>query len=819
MSKKSLKEQYILKVKPPQLMNDNVIVESVKEQNLGRSSGPFCFKIQGSIYYQINTTLKPILGENPSYGQLFIIDPNEATEIRSNVNVHLDPEILRSLDRVLRDVNIFCQAYEMMGEEIRNQERLASDSNDKIPQLQLLFTLKPGMDKNRYNFQRTNEVAAVFSTTADGEIPDSYVVVCNKETKVLQKVSTMDPNVEPWVYPLFYPFGTRGWDKDIMRTTDKRPRRVTRSAYIKFRLAIRNNEFNTFNLGRRLFQQWVVDNYVKIEKDRTEYCKSNQTKLRVETYQGLFDFMQNTANSVDGRIGKMIVLPSTFIGSPRYMMQNYQDSMAIVRKFGKPDLFITMTCNPKWREIIENLLPDQVASDRPDISEIPDNNIEPELHKIIMRHNIHGPCREGLCIVNGKCSKKFPKPFQEETVINERGQVHYQRKDTNTTFVRTGGYEIDNRYVVPYNPFLSKRYNCHINVEVVGGGIESVKYLHKYMYKGHDSAAINISETSNEESIVNHDEIKNFIDGRYVGPVEACWRILNKPLQEKSHSVMRLPVHLPNEQNIFIESTEENALQEVMDSAVDQVTMLLDYFALNSRDEEARKYSYTNIPSNYVFKKTKINGAQSYGDLRTVDGITYDTFTAACLALGLIEDDEEWKKAMNEAILWMMPSSLRKLFVRILIHCQPTNPKNLWEEFKNAMSEDFSRYGCQQEAYKRAYSEINTLICAEGRRMSDFPEMEQIINEVTEIINSEINSENMSKGQEQYNKLNEKQKEFVDIILQVANNNVKDDVNFNNCFYIDGPGGSGKTFVYTTLYYLLKSKNKQFLFSMIHPQT
>jgi len=40
------------------------------------------------------------------------------------------------------------------------------------------------------------------------------------------------------------------------------------------------------------------------------------------------------------------------------MLQNYQDAMAIVNKFGKPNLFITMTCNPKWHEIEENLLPD-----------------------------------------------------------------------------------------------------------------------------------------------------------------------------------------------------------------------------------------------------------------------------------------------------------------------------------------------------------------------------------------------------------------------------------------------------------------------------
>ena len=45
----------------------------------------------------------------------------------------------------------------------------------------------------------------------------------------------------------------------------------------------------------------------------------------------------------------------------------YQDAMAIVRTFGKPDLFVTMTCNPTWPEIAAALLPGQTAQDRPDL--------------------------------------------------------------------------------------------------------------------------------------------------------------------------------------------------------------------------------------------------------------------------------------------------------------------------------------------------------------------------------------------------------------------------------------------------------------------
>jgi len=41
--------------------------------------------------------------------------------------------------------------------------------------------------------------------------------------------------------------------------------------------------------------------------------------------------------------------------------------MALVRKYGKPDLFITITTNPNWREIRSNLFPGQQPSDRPDL--------------------------------------------------------------------------------------------------------------------------------------------------------------------------------------------------------------------------------------------------------------------------------------------------------------------------------------------------------------------------------------------------------------------------------------------------------------------
>ncbi|XP_044597971.1 uncharacterized protein LOC123274430 [Cotesia glomerata] len=243
-------------------------------------SGPYCFKIQGQIYYQVNTSLYPSSNESPSYGQLFIIDPTESAQYRSERNVGCDVDLLQEIDLTLRQYNIFAQSYQMMKDVLQDNSTNNSDGQVIEPELNLLFTLKPGMDVRRYNFQRVNEVAAVFSTTADGEIPDSYVTIQNKTTKTFQYLSTMDPNTEPWVYPLFYPHGNQGWHKSIPYKI-KTNRTVTRADYYKYKLAIRD-DFNVFLMGRRLTQQWIVDSYVKIEKDRLNYCKFNQKKLRAE---------------------------------------------------------------------------------------------------------------------------------------------------------------------------------------------------------------------------------------------------------------------------------------------------------------------------------------------------------------------------------------------------------------------------------------------------------------------------------------------------------------------------------------------------------
>ena len=210
---------------------------------------------------------------------------------------------------------------------------------------------------------------------------------------------------------------------------------------------------------------------------------------------------------------------------------------------------------------------------------------------------IYGPCGD-WCMNNGKCSKYFPKDFQAEKILDVNGYPYYMRRSIGPTYERTSNHIVDNRWVVSYCPELSLRLNYHINVEVVSS-IDAVKYMCRYFCKGHDAVSIIITKIA--DGVIDHDEPTHFVDTRYVGPNEEYWRITNKKLQDKSHSVVRLPVHLPNQQNIVLHvDADDDQLLE----STNQSTKHLDYFALNDRDDEAKKYLYCDIPTLH-FKENK----------------------------------------------------------------------------------------------------------------------------------------------------------------------------------------------------------------------
>ncbi|GBP67504.1 hypothetical protein EVAR_49870_1 [Eumeta japonica] len=92
--------------------------------------------------------------------------------------------------------------------------------------------------------------------------------------------------------------------------------------------------------------------------ERLNFIKRNQKKLRAEDYIHLRDAVVNDGHLNASNIGQHVILPSSFTGSPRFMNEKSQDAMTYVRKFGRPDLFITFTCNTEWPEIKNKSLTD-----------------------------------------------------------------------------------------------------------------------------------------------------------------------------------------------------------------------------------------------------------------------------------------------------------------------------------------------------------------------------------------------------------------------------------------------------------------------------
>ncbi|GFZ19875.1 hypothetical protein Acr_28g0005800 [Actinidia rufa] len=180
-------------------------------------------------------------------------------------------------------------------------------------------------------------------------------------------------------------------------------------------------------------------------------------------------------------------------------------------------------------ELKRKFLMKEIEKKRVDIvvsTEFPSPEDDPILFETVKSVMVHGSCGarnpNASCLDNnGRCTKWYPRAFVEGITMNQDGYPIYCRQNDGRMYT-VKGQDVDNRDVVPYNTYLSKMFNCHINVEVCAG-IRCVKYIHKYIYKGHDRTTMVLGGV---------DEIQQYIDSRYIGALEAARRILGHNLHE-----------------------------------------------------------------------------------------------------------------------------------------------------------------------------------------------------------------------------------------------------------------------------------------------
>ncbi|XP_058746222.1 uncharacterized protein LOC131619101 [Vicia villosa] len=857
----------------------------VDESILASGRGIYTFRAQGAFYHNIGS-FYPNEGDRPRFLQLYIYDTDNELHYRMRENPQLDESVVQKLQRLLHQYNPFVIRFKQLS--------LLPNISD----CSLILKERPS-NHPQYNLPSAEQVAAIIVGGDTESMAYGRDINVIRHDGNLKKVQETKGYYDPLQYPILFPFGTHGWD---VNTANCNGRRVSCRAYYSYMLQIRPSDQSMLLNAGRLLQQYIVDNYVKIESGRLRWIREHQSNIRAEVYQGLQDALHVGETNAEN-IGKRTILPSSFIGGRRDMTQRYEDGMAIVLNSGKPDIFLTMTCNPSWCEITSELLPFQTPQDRPDLltrifrakfeqlkddvinkgvlgkvksymyvtefqkrglphvhmllvlesndklrdpkdydsvvrTEIPKLECEPQLHEVVVKHMIHGPCgvlnQRSPCMKDGQCKKRYPKQFCDETRQGTDSYPEYRRRfDEPISIGRDRS--IDNRWVVPYNPWLLLKYDCHINVEVCSS-IKSIKYLYKYVYKGPDRVSMEVHKGS------YMDEVQQYVDARWICAPEAIWRIFRFTLYRLYPSVERLQIHLPERHQVRF--YEHQRIAYVLNNERNSNTMLTQFFALNQRDPEARSYLYREIPEHYCWNSRgkewhrrrstrKVIGriytvSPSEGDkfylrlllshvrcptsweyLLTNNGIPFNTFKKSAEDRGLLETDHSIRDCLVEVASLRMPYALRRLFVTILIFCEPTDVRSLWNEFFTHMTEDYQAMnnGVELVLTNMLLKDLNELLGQHGKKIEDYdlpslsPEaMEENLN--PGVIQEELAVDIPNEDIESVAKLNNDQMIAFKTIMNVI------DQKYSGIFFVDGPGGTGKTFLYRTLMATLRNRGE-----------
>uniref|UniRef100_A0A453H2G0 Helitron helicase-like domain-containing protein n=1 Tax=Aegilops tauschii subsp. strangulata TaxID=200361 RepID=A0A453H2G0_AEGTS len=325
------------------------------------TGGIYTFQAHGQIYHNIHSFGNS--RSDPKHLELYFYDDDPSLEHRyrhcREEMYEQDKHVIGIITDILRD-NPYSQQFRSLGRA------------QNLEDYRLVLNLDQRLDQRTYNAPINSEVAAVW--IEGNERRDTYDrnVILHGNNNEKEHIRSYYGCSDPLSYPLFFPRAELGWHRKIPKrdteaedigaddiSNDDDPGKifiyyysanglwVTMKEYYCYKFHTRPSIFNPILHGGRLFQQFA-------------------NKIRADLYQGLLDSIQAGEQNGDA-IGKRRVLASSFIGGPRDKIRRYLDAMALVRKYGKPDVFVTMTCNPNWEEITRELQFGQTPQDRPDI--------------------------------------------------------------------------------------------------------------------------------------------------------------------------------------------------------------------------------------------------------------------------------------------------------------------------------------------------------------------------------------------------------------------------------------------------------------------
>jgi hypothetical protein len=211
-------------------------------------------------------------------------------------------------------------------------------------------------------------------------------------------------------------------------------------------------------------------------------------------------------------------------------------------------------------------------------------------------------------------------------------------------------------------------------------------------------------------------------------------------------------------------------------------------------------------------------GATSFEDLCSFEGIQYPTFREACIARGLLDDDNAWHQCLLDAGQMQTGRQLRHLFVTILKDCAPADPRALWDNHCIHICDDLE---CQHAAVLGIHPSqedvqdyglylIDQLLAQSGKRLQDWDCMPQIMGDWAARAGNPLLMEQRQYDLEEQAHLAEQHIASLNLGQQTAFEQVSSAVTnkTGKTFFLHGPGGTGKTYLYNTLCYHLRSQQK-----------
>ena len=363
-------KQFIEKIRQYNCLFAFTSMGATIDRSVNDGGGPNIFKISGAICHRIGSLL-PLEGGSPKFAELYVFHGGDEIDNRIQALTRED-RILGALDRDIVDgLKIMLDAHNSLVKKFRMAKEVLLDNEFAEVSIRIL---SPGKDDGpQFNLPSTDELACLVVGELSLEKPCRDIIVRGRGTH-LQRVSSLHPAYMSLQYPLLFPYGERGFQLDVKYTgvdaSDSTKRqKMTMQDFYCFCSHYKEGQHNPYLSCGLLSDQAIVDSRVCIDEARLNFILLSNDDLRAENLQGLVDAVG--AGRMDGSsIGKKKILPSSYTGGRRYMIENFQDAVAVSRVHGCPDIFSTFTCNPKWPEITEALSvePGQRPHHRADIT-------------------------------------------------------------------------------------------------------------------------------------------------------------------------------------------------------------------------------------------------------------------------------------------------------------------------------------------------------------------------------------------------------------------------------------------------------------------